>query len=89
MSTPERRIRSSEYDRTGTAHPADPFWPHASLAYAIQAWRGLNRALQAEVNDGMLTERQAVALATRFMRTNQEACFDLAGTRAAIHAAIA
>ena len=35
-----------------------------------------------------VTERQAIALATRLMRTNQEECFDLAGTRAAIRRAM-
>jgi hypothetical protein len=46
----------------------------------------LTRTLQAEVDENLLSEKQAIALATRWMRTNQEACFDLAGTRAAITA---
>ena len=62
----------------------DSFWPHASVAYAWQARRGLTRALQTEVNERFISETQAMHLATRFMRANQEACFDLAGTRAAI-----
>ncbi len=66
----------------------DSFRPHASLAYSVQMRRGLTRALQGEIADGLLTERDAMALATRFLRGNQEACFDLAGTRAAIHAAL-
>lgn len=61
--------------------------PAAAVAYAIQARQWLTRALQAEVDERMLTKRQAIALATRFMRTNQEECFDIAGTRAAIRAA--
>jgi predicted TIM-barrel fold metal-dependent hydrolase len=64
----------------------DSFWPHASVAYAWQARRGLTRALQAEVNAHFITETQAMQLAKRFMRTNQEACFDLVGTRTAIRA---
>jgi hypothetical protein len=67
----------------------DSFWPNASVAYAIQARRWLTRALQAEVDDGFLTEQQAIAFATRIMRTNQEECFDLEGTRAAIRRAAA
>lgn len=66
----------------------DTFWPASIIGYAAQARDGLTRALQGEVDDGFLTERAAIALATRFMRTNQEECFDLAGTRAAIHAAM-
>ncbi len=54
------------------------------MAYAIQARRWLARALQGEIDDGLLTEAEAIELATRFMRGNQEACFDLAGTRQAL-----
>lgn len=68
------------------AFGGDTFWPNAAVAFSVQARQGLTRALQAEVAAGMLTERQAIALATRYMRSNQEACFDLAGTRAAIQA---
>jgi predicted TIM-barrel fold metal-dependent hydrolase len=66
------------------AFGGDTAWPSAVVAYAAQARQWLTRALQAEVDEGLLTERQAIALATRMMRTNQEECFDLAGTRAAI-----
>ena len=66
------------------AFGGDVFWPGQSVAYAIQAREGLRRALQAEVDNGLIEERDAIQLATRFMRTNQEACFDLAGTRTAI-----
>jgi uncharacterized protein len=66
------------------AFGGDTAWPTAVVGYAAQARRWLTRALQAEVDDRLLTERQAIALATRLMRTNQEECFDLAGTRAAI-----
>ena len=46
--------------------------------------RGLTRALQAEIEDDYLTETEAMRIATRLMRENQAACFDLEGTRAAI-----
>ena len=61
----------------------DSFWPHASVAYAWQARRGLTRALQAEIAAGDLSERQAIALATRWMRDNAYACFDVARARTA------
>jgi predicted TIM-barrel fold metal-dependent hydrolase len=66
------------------AFGGDTHWPNATLAYAIQARQWLTRALQAEVEDGLLTEARAMALATRMMRTNQEECFDLEGCRTAI-----
>ena len=65
----------------------DTGWATSSAAYAIQARRWLTFALQGEVDDGLLTETQAIGLANRLMRTNQEDCFDLAGTRAAIASA--
>jgi hypothetical protein len=66
----------------------DSFWPTASVAYSIQARQGLKRALEAEVADGLLSEREALALARRFMMRNQSDCFDLAGTRTAIREAM-
>lgn len=65
----------------------DTGWPSASVAYAKQARRWLTRALQAEIDDGLLTEAQAIRLATRLMRDNQRDCFDIDGTRAALRAA--
>ena len=65
----------------------DTLWPNAAVAYAIQARRWFTRALQTEIDDGYISEPQAIALATQLMRRNQEACFDLEGTRAAIRAA--
>lgn len=62
----------------------DSFWPWASAAYAHQARAGLTRALEAEAADGLLTERDAIGLAARFLGENQRACFDLEGTRRAI-----
>lgn len=71
------------------AFGGDTFWPAASVAYAAQARAWLTRALQAEVDDRLLTERQAIAVAARLMQANQRACFDLDGTRAAIHRELA
>jgi len=69
------------------AFGGDTGWPNASVAYATQARQWLTRALQGEVDDGDMTEAQAIAVATRLMRGNQQDLFDLDGTRAAIHAA--
>jgi predicted TIM-barrel fold metal-dependent hydrolase len=69
------------------AFGGDSWWPSASVAYAAQTRAWLTRALDAEVNDGLLTEREAIAYATRLMRENQLDCFDVAGRRAALLAA--
>ena len=71
------------------AFGGDTGWPTSSVAYAIQARRWLARALQGEIDDSLLTEAEAIELATRFMRGNQEACFDLAGTRQALRVSAA
>ena len=65
----------------------DTGWPSAAVAYAKQARRGLTKALQTEVDDGFLTEAQAIQVASRLMQGNQADCFDLAGTRANLHSA--
>ncbi len=70
------------------AFGGDTFWPNAAVAYATQARQWLTRALQTEVDDQLLLPSEAIALATRLMRTNQEECFDITGTRAAIQAAM-
>ena len=64
----------------------DTSWPTAAVAYSIQARRGLQRALEAEIAAGGLTEPDAITMARRLMRDNQYACFDIEGTRAAIRA---
>jgi len=66
------------------AFGGDTGWPTSSTAYAIQARRWLHRALQAEVNEGLLNEAQALGLAERLMLKNQQSCFDLQGTRQAL-----
>lgn len=68
------------------AFGGDTAWPTSSAAYAFQARRWLTRALEAEVAAGDLTERQAMEVATRWMRANQYDCFDIEGTRANIAA---
>jgi hypothetical protein len=70
------------------AFGGDTSWPTSSTAYAIQARRWLTRTLEAEVAAGDLTERQAIGVATRLMRENQYACFDVEGTREGIRAAM-
>jgi predicted TIM-barrel fold metal-dependent hydrolase len=59
------------------AFGGDSFWPNASVSYAFQARTWLTRALQAEVDEALLTEKQAIAIAARWMGGNQAACFNL------------
>lgn len=66
------------------AFGGDTRLPWAAVAYAMQARQGLLRALQAEVKEKNLTEREAKAIATRVMRQNQYECFDIEGRRANI-----
>ena len=66
------------------AFGGDTGWPTSAMAYAIQARNEIRRALEAEIADGYLTEKQAMAFATRIMNTNQYDCFDISGTRANI-----
>lgn len=58
------------------AFGGDTRWPTSALAYAIQARKWLTKALEAEVGEGELTEREAMDVATRVMRANQLGCFD-------------
>src|SRR5690606_17236280 len=50
------------------AFGGDTTWPTHAAAYAIQARRWLARTLQAEVDEGDLTEKEAITVATRLMR---------------------
>lgn len=68
------------------AFGGDAFWPAQSVAYAFQARDGLTRALQAEIDDGLLHESEAIQIARRVMRDNQYAVFDINGRRATIQA---
>jgi len=67
----------------------DTVWPVETVGYAAQCRLWLTRALQAEVDEGLLTEAQAMEIATQVMRENQRAVFDLEGTRSALRAAAA
>ncbi len=69
------------------AFGGDTHWPTSAMAYAIQARAEITRALESEIADGYMTERDAMAIATRIMRDNQFDCFDVGGTRANIQAA--
>lgn len=60
----------------------DTFWPTAAVAYTYQSRQWLTRTLQAEVDDGLLTEANAMGLARRFMQENQYACFRVAQKKA-------
>lgn len=60
----------------------DTRWATATVAYAIQARSGFYRALNAEVSDGYLTEKQAIFIANRLIHANQRDCFNIEGTRA-------
>jgi hypothetical protein len=60
----------------------DTFWPMGAVAYAYQARQWLTRALEAEVQERLLTETQAIGLAQRFLRENQYLCFQIATKKA-------
>ena len=66
------------------AFGGDTGWPTSAYAYSIQARNEIQRALESEIEDGYLTEKQAMAFATQIMQTNQFECFDLEGTRSNI-----
>jgi len=55
----------------------DTSWPTAAVAYTAQSRHWLSRTLQAEIDDQLLTEQEAIRLAERFMRTNQYECFHI------------
>src|SRR5690606_8404238 len=67
----------------------DTFTPTSAVGYTMQARLWLTRTLQAEVDDGLLNESQAIELATRFMRGNQLACFNVERARDASQQALA
>ena len=69
------------------AFGGDTHWPTSATAYAIQARRWLTRALQAEVEDGLMSEAEAMAAASRLMRDNQYDCFRVEARRESVAAA--
>ena len=66
----------------------DTGWPTSAAAYASQTRFWLTKTLEAEINEGYLTEPQTIHIASRIMYDNQHECFDLKGTRSAIHQAM-
>ncbi len=64
---------------------ADTSWPIASYAYAMQARYWLTYTLQREVEEGHLSEREAMAYAERMMHRNQYDCFARLQRREATH----
>jgi hypothetical protein len=66
------------------AFGGDTFYPEATVAFAIQAREGLTKALQVEIDAGVMDEDAAMKLAERFMRRNQYECFDIVGRRRAL-----
>ncbi len=65
----------------------DTGYPGPALAYARQARTWFTRAMQAEIDDGLLTETQAIHLAQRYMRDNQYDCFRVEEKKAYMRAA--
>lgn len=63
--------------------------PTAAFAYALQTRKWMTKTLQAEVSDGEMTEKEAIGVATRLLRENQLACFDVEGRRATIRRMLA
>ncbi len=59
----------------------DTRWAPAVVAYVIQARHYFYRALEEEVQDGYLTEQEAIKIATRFMQSNQRTVFDIDGAK--------
>ena len=64
-----------------------PIGPQARWRMRYKQRNEIRRALEGEITDGYMTEAQAMQIATRIMRDNQYACFDVQGTRANIRAA--
>lgn len=62
----------------------DTVGPVPAFGYAVQARQWFTRALEGEVAEGLLTEKEALALAGKFMRDNQYDCFRVDAKRAAI-----
>jgi predicted TIM-barrel fold metal-dependent hydrolase len=59
----------------------DTLRARTSVAYSMQARKWLGKALQAEIDEGDLTEAQAIGFAQRILQDNQKECFDLDGLR--------
>ncbi len=62
--------------------------PTMAYGYATQMRRWLTSTLEAEIADGFLTVAHAKDVATRLLRSNQQACFDIEGTQRAVREAV-
>lgn len=62
----------------------DATTPSMAYGYTVQMRQWLTRALEEEVAEGFLTTRQAMDGATRLLRGNQLACFDIEGRTRAV-----
>lgn len=62
--------------------------PTMAYGYATQMRRWLTSTLEAEIADGFLTVAQAMDVATRLLRSNQQACFNIEGTQRALREAV-
>jgi len=82
-----RRLIHSVPTHKVFAFGGDTMWPMMTVGYAHQTRRWLTRALQAEIDDGLLSERGAVDIASAWMRENQYEVFDVAGRRARLTSA--
>lgn len=69
------------------AFGGDTGWPTSAAAYACQARQWLTRALQAEIDDGLMTESETIALADRILHDNQMDCFRVEAKKQAVRAA--
>jgi predicted TIM-barrel fold metal-dependent hydrolase len=58
--------------------------PTMAYGYAVQARRWLTRTLEAEIADDTLTDAQAIDVAARILRGNQQECFDIEGRQHAL-----
>jgi predicted TIM-barrel fold metal-dependent hydrolase len=67
----------------------DTLFPPMAVGYAMQMRKWLKRALTAEVEDGEMSEMEAMKVATRLLRQNQYECFDVEAKRRAARAAMA
>ena len=63
------------------AFGGDSAWPTPTVAYCRQMRKWLTRALEQEVADGDLSERQAIEVAGQILRENHYQCFDIEGLR--------
>ena len=78
-----RRFLSAVPSNKLFAFGGDCSHPTTAYAYSLQMRRHLARTLRAAIDDGDMTESQAIDVAQRVLFNNQAACFDIEGTRAA------